>query len=109
MKRIFLALFLCTGCMTSLPVSGVYSVGKDAATQCVQHCEGLSLRFAALVIMANSTGCICEPKDEPPEAHARVLSHAAGALQIADKLVEPVRPRNAIEMGGGGVGAGGNR
>jgi len=109
MKRILLALFLCTGCMTSLPVSGVYSVGKDAANQCVQHCEGLDLRFAALVIMANSTGCICEPKDDPPQAHARLLSHAAGALQIADKLVEPVRPRNAIEMGGGGVGAGGNR
>jgi len=104
MKRILLALFLCTACTTSLPVSGVYSVGKDAATQCVRHCEGLDLRFAALVIMANSTGCICEPKDEPPEAHARLLSHAAGALQIADKLVEPVKPRNAIEMGGGGVG-----
>jgi hypothetical protein len=38
-----------------------------------------------------------------------VLSHAAGALQIADKLVEPVRPRNAIEMGGGGGAAGGPR
>jgi hypothetical protein len=102
MKRIILALLLCTACTTSLPVSGVYSVGRDAATQCVRHCEGLDLRFAALVIMANSTGCICEPRDEPPEAHARVLSHAAGALQIADKLVEPVRPRNAIDMPGGG-------
>jgi len=102
-KRIVLGLgvVLCAGCVTSLPVSGVYSVGKDAATQCVQHCEGLDLRFAALVIMANSTGCICEPRDEPPQAHARVLSHAAGALGGVAKLIVE-RPRTAIEMPGGG-------
>src|SRR3954463_16636228 len=108
MKRIVLGLgvVLCAGCMTSLPVSGVYSVGKDAASQCVRHCESLDLRFAALVIMANSTGCICEPRDEPPEAHARLLSHAAGAMSAILPIIESNRPRTAIEMGGGHGGSG---
>ena len=103
MKRILVILGLCAGwaCTTSLPVSGVYSVGKDAASQCVRHCESLDLRFAALVIMANSTGCICEPRDEPPEAHARLLSHAAGAVGGVISIVDSTRPRTAIEMGGG--------
>jgi hypothetical protein len=102
MKRIVLVLALCAACTTSLPVSGVYSVAKDAGSQCVRHCESLDLRFAALVIIANSTGCICEPRDEPPEAHARVLSHAAGAVGGVVQYVETNKPRTAIEMGGGG-------
>ena len=112
MKRIFVALLGLaaagtSACTTSLPVSGVYSVGKDAAAQCVHHCESLDLRFAALVIMANSTGCICEPRDEPPEAHARLLSHAAGAVQAIQPIIESNRPRTAVEMSGGGHGGDG--
>ena len=107
MKRIVLALGLCAACTTSLPVSGVYSVGKDAASQCVRHCESLDLRFAALVIMANSTGCICEPRDEPPEAHARLLSHAAGAVSAILPIIDSNRPRTAIEMSGGSHGGDG--
>lgn len=109
MKRIGIAFGLCAcwGCTTSLPVSGVYSVGKDAASQCVKHCESLDLRFAALVIMANSTGCICEPRDEPAEAHARVLSHAAGAVGGVISIVDSNRPRTAIEMTGGAHGGDG--
>ena len=108
MKRIVVLVGLSAtwACTTSLPVSGVYSVGKDAAAQCVHHCESLDLRFAALVIMANSTGCICEPRDEPPEAHARLLSHAAGAVQAIAPIIESNRPRTAIEMGGGHGGSG---
>jgi hypothetical protein len=109
MKRIGMAFGLCAcwACTTSLPVSGVYSVGKDAASQCVRHCESVDLRFAALVIMANSTGCICEPRDEPPEAHARVLSHAAGAVGAILPIIESNKPRTAIEMSGGAHGGNG--
>src|SRR5437763_12185191 len=104
MKRIVVILGLCAGwaCTTSLPVSGVYSVAKDAGSQCVRHCESLDLRFAALVIIANSTGCICEPRDEPPEAHERMLSHAAGVVGGVVQYVEANKTRTAIEIGGGG-------
>jgi len=103
MKRIGLAFGLCAcwACTTSLPVSGVYSVGKDAASQCIKHCESLDLRFAALVIMANSTGCICEPRDEPPEAHARVLSHAAGAVGGVVGQIAKIQGCRAIGIAGG--------
>lgn len=55
-----LALF-AAGCTTVSPVGTLRSVEKDTAQQCEGHCQSIGMRLSAVVIIRNSTGCVCEP------------------------------------------------
>lgn len=83
--RTALPLLLCllsTGCV-SAPVS-VGSVSKDLATECVSHCASLDMKLTAMVIIKNSAGCVCEPKDSQARTVSSAAATAAGAV-IADE------------------------
>ena len=74
------ALLLCISCTTTRPVT--YSLNKDAPKVCADHCQSMGMRLAAVVIIANREGCVCEPEN------ARVASASATAASIAPILVD---------------------
>jgi len=80
-KGLFVAaLLLCISCTTTRPVT--YSLNKDAPKVCADHCQSMGMRLAAVVIIANREGCVCEPEN------ARVASAPSTAASIAPVLVD---------------------
>ena len=76
-----LLLGLALGCTTARPVGTARSLPKDTPQVCAQHCDSIGMRLAAVVIIANSEGCVCEPKDATPAA-PRAGAAAAGITPI---------------------------
>jgi hypothetical protein len=85
--RSTLPLLLCllsTGCAT-LPATTL-PLPKERATECVKSCEDLGMKLAAMVVIRNSAGCVCEPKDAPPQTSTRrnAAATAVGAVLAED-------------------------
>lgn len=55
---------------------------KERATECRAHCESLEMKLAAVVVITNSVGCVCEPTDAQPTS-AAVVGSAAVAAGVA--------------------------
>lgn len=75
--RYFLALALvasATGCGVT---RAAWRVSKDLAADCVKHCAVLDMRLAAVVVVADAGGCVCEPKGAPATESPRASSAAA--------------------------------
>ena len=82
-QRIVVALLLVSGfaCTTKRAVGPTLSVPKDTPEVCTQHCDSMGMRLAAVVLIANSEGCVCEPRDASP-ATPRAGAAAAGITPI---------------------------
>ncbi|MFL5321761.1 MAG: hypothetical protein ACJ790_19010 [Myxococcaceae bacterium] len=52
------ALALCS-CVTARATQ--FSTPKERVTECQQLCTDLGLRMSAVVVIMNSSGCVCEP------------------------------------------------
>ncbi|ADO74593.1 hypothetical protein [Stigmatella aurantiaca] len=81
-----LPLLLCllaTGCST-LPATQ-FSLPKERATECAANCESLDMKLTAMVVIRNSAGCVCEPKDAPPQTTER---RNAAATLVGTVLAE---------------------
>ncbi len=74
-------LLLCASCTTARPVSATRSLPKDTPAVCASHCDSIEMRLAAVVIIADSEGCVCEPR-EAPRAASREAAAAAGITPI---------------------------
>ncbi|PTL76600.1 hypothetical protein [Vitiosangium sp. GDMCC 1.1324] len=74
-----LSLLLCllsAGCVTTTKAT-YGTVPKERATECVAHCADLDMKLTAVVIISNSAGCVCQPKDA--EQNASIVGAAAAA------------------------------
>ena len=54
------------------------AVSKDLAADCAKHCDTLEMRLTAVVVVAGSGGCVCEPRSAPATQDA-TRTGAAGA------------------------------
>jgi hypothetical protein len=66
--------------MTAPAVSGGYKLDREAGQKCRAHCEALDMRLAAVAIVMNSSGCVCEPKDRPAGASENAVTAGGAAL-----------------------------
>ncbi|MBN8229460.1 hypothetical protein JYK02_18270 [Corallococcus macrosporus] len=75
---------LTTASPTQLPLP------KERAQECGQLCEQIGMKLSAVVIIMNSSGCVCEPKPEAgtnaavsgtAAASGAVIQAAANAAQ----------------------------
>ena len=64
---VVLSALLAVGCMAPVGASTT-SVPKDGATECASQCAVMGLKLAAVAIMANNVGCVCQP---PPGAQGQ--------------------------------------
>jgi len=80
------ALLLCA-CGTTRAVAPARSLNTDTPAVCASHCEAMGMRLSAVVIIAGSEGCVCEPRDTArsssrdaaPTAITPILAAAAAA------------------------------
>lgn len=60
--------------------AGVYSeIPRERTTECQEICTKLDLQLAAVVVVLNTTGCVCEPKNR---ATAPAVSSLAGPAAV---------------------------
>lgn len=89
-----LALF-STSCMAD--VGSNLQVPSDAANTCQGHCHEVGMELAAMAIMANNVGCICQFRQANQPAHAE--ASAAGMATIAlQQAAERNRQANQVRM-----------
>jgi hypothetical protein len=76
--------FALSGCTAMVGTGGPVSVPKDSQQQCRSHCEGIGMSLAAVAIMANNVGCVCEPpgKATGGESAAITAGMATIAMQV---------------------------
>ncbi|OJH41100.1 hypothetical protein [Cystobacter ferrugineus] len=77
-----LCCLLSTGCLTTTPAAYT-KVPKERATECVTNCEELGMKLTGVVIIRNSAGCVCEPKDSEMKVSTGAVSTAVGGEIIA--------------------------
>ncbi|MFP2908138.1 hypothetical protein ACLESD_24410, partial [Pyxidicoccus sp. 3LFB2] len=73
-----LAFLAASGCFTT-QTAAMGDVPKERATECRQICTDLDMRLSAVVVIQNSAGCVCEPRDtegSPPAAGAATAAAA---------------------------------
>lgn len=82
LRRLFgsVLVLLSTGCMAD--VGSNMKVPSDAANTCRGHCSVVGMELAAMAIMANNVGCICQyARDRQAPGHPEAA--AAGMATIA--------------------------
>lgn len=91
-KTLFLlSCLLSAGCVTKKATE--YSLPKERASECATHCAGLDMKLAAVVIISNSAGCVCAPKDAELNASLAGAAAATGGEMIeAEKTRQQQHP-----------------
>ena len=97
--RLWLAgsLVSLVACQAALPAN---SVPREAAGECAKHCGTLGMTLSAMVVIANMTGCVCEPtgkrsataQSEPGGAVAAGGAAIAVAIQQQQQGQQPRPP-----------------
>ena len=72
---IFLLALASTACVTGRPT--VFDVPAERATECRSVCDQLGMKLGAMVVIMNTSGCVCEPKEA--DGHAQLAPGAAAA------------------------------
>lgn len=80
MHRVLLVLALAglSACATAPAVGSAYHLDPDAGKQCQANCETLGMSLDAVVVMANSTGCVCTPRASAERSRTVAGASAAG-------------------------------
>ncbi len=77
------ALLALAGCATTPAVSAVRRLDPEAAVECRTHCDTLGMELDAVVVILNSTGCVCAPRDRAASARAGTGAATGGAVITA--------------------------
>ncbi|GHG92475.1 hypothetical protein [Comamonas sp. JC664] len=79
-----------SGCTVARPAT--VDVPKERASQCRSICSDLDMRLGAVVVIMNSAGCVCEPRDEestskPPSSSSAAIGGAAihAAIELSQR------------------------
>jgi hypothetical protein len=85
MRRIFLVavLGLVSGCVTAPAVGEGIQLDPQTPSKCQAHCDSLGMDLGAVVIIANSTGCVCQPRGKPSAEIGGSSAVAGGAAIFA--------------------------
>ncbi|AKF85917.1 hypothetical protein SAMN05443572_109108 [Myxococcus fulvus] len=93
-----LALLVLPGCYTAAATTA--AVPKERATECVKICTDLDMELGAVVIIRNSAGCVCSPKDKAATPEG---AGAAAAGSAAAQVLEQEQQSGTYASQQGGV------
>lgn len=88
MRAPWILLALClagSGCVVGRATGSLYEVPRERATECQEICTKLDLQMSAVVVILNTTGCVCEPKGAraAPAPAAAAVSSLDGSAPAA--------------------------
>lgn len=78
------------GCSAASPLSSGSNLPRERTDECVQACTSLGLQMSAVVVIANSVGCVCEPGTKSG-ASSKAIGAAGGLLVLASQRQQPAR------------------
>lgn len=94
---ILLALSLTgAGCVVGRAAGAYSEIPRERTTECQEICTKLDLQMSAVVVVLNTTGCVCEPRNARAPAAPGVSSLASPAEQMS---------RSPAQAGGAAVAA----
>lgn len=67
-------------CTIDRAVGGGMRLSPALAADCANHCRTLGMRLAAVVVVANSGGCVCEPSDGTASGPSGAAAVAGGVV-----------------------------
>lgn len=91
MRTPWIVLALClagSGCVVGRASGSLYEIPRERATECQDICTKLDLQMSAVVVILNTTGCVCEPKGARA-ATAPAAPAAAGVSGAAPATAAP--------------------
>jgi len=77
------ALVTSFGCTVVNAVSAGVTLPKERALECKAHCEAIDMKLAALVLIMNHAGCVCEPRAASASLSGGAAAAAGGATIAA--------------------------
>jgi len=87
MRLYFLSLLLFGACVTTPAVSYGVKVDPDTRPSCAALCEGMGLRLGAIVLVRNSSGCVCVVPDASTDAGPRASVQSGGGSTVASAAI----------------------
>lgn len=78
------ALAFAAACTTTPAVSPTIKLDRQAGQDCRRHCDTLDMQLDAVVVIGNSTGCVCRPKEATLQ---RSPAASAGAAAAAGEVL----------------------
>ncbi len=102
MRTPWILLALClagSGCVVGRATGSLYEVPRERATECQEICTKLDLQMSAVVVILNTTGCVCEPKG----ARAATTATAPAAAGVSG--LAGAAPAARSSSGGAAVAA----
>jgi hypothetical protein len=84
----FAALLLfSSGCVVGRATGSMYEIPRERATECQDICSKLDLQMAAVVVIMNTTGCVCEPKGARPTGQPGTAQTGGSAAATAAEVM----------------------
>jgi hypothetical protein len=96
MKRALLGLLLAAGCATTVPpVRSGAKLPPDSAAECGNLCASIGLSLSAVVVVQNSVGCVCQPKNGGNAAAAGGAAAVTSTIIALQKQLEAAIPQTS--------------
>ena len=73
------------GCVVGRAAGAYSEIPRERTTECQEICTKLDLQMSAVVVVLNTTGCVCEPRTVRAPAAPAVSSLAAPAEESSPK------------------------
>lgn len=86
-----LSFLLIAGCSTAPAVGAHTKLRPGTRTECEARCGQLEMRLAAVVLVMNAEGCVCEPAGAAPRAATGVGAVNGAVLVRAAEEQEAAR------------------
>jgi hypothetical protein len=98
MRSAMVVLLLLTACATRPPVGSFHRLPSDTAQECANVCDSIGLRLSAVVVVASSTGCVCEAQPGSGNAAPGGASAASAGAIIVVEEGEAAQQQQAGQM-----------
>ncbi|HTO99002.1 MAG TPA: hypothetical protein VMK66_18255 [Myxococcales bacterium] len=83
MKLIVIAAFLAAGCVTARPLGSFTTLPPDTPKECTRLCQSMGLLLTAVVVVADSAGCVCEAQPGTARPAGATAAASGGAVIAA--------------------------
>lgn len=94
-------LALSVGCTTAGPTHAFHSVSLEQRGECKKICDTLEMELSSMVVVANSTGCVCNMKKSGTSEHMTKMSDQAGVASTMVRVMQRKRQEEANQHNSG--------
>jgi hypothetical protein len=97
MRPLLLSPLLLAACVTAPAVGAGIKVDPNTRPSCAALCEGMGLRLEAVVLVRNSSGCVCVVPEASPGTTPRAALRAGGIAVASGTLIVEEEQEQALQ------------